>query len=324
MNTENQNMDSRGLLPKVFSGEATLDEKKQVDEWLEADPANRTEYESIARLWALTGKATEQGEIDIDLEWRKMETAISGTKTIHLARVLQIAASVILVSALALTGLKVSRGKTEKAPSAELSSLVLPDGSVLSLNAGSRATYKKGFGKTHRNIVLKGEAYFEVKRNDRLPFIVEAGESRIRVTGTKFNVNAYRKKNEIKVVVTSGEVQLYAAGQPLKREILAAGETGTYFGAERMVTKQPTKNLNELAWKTRIMDFQNTSLSEVAGVLMNTYHVEIDIDPAVQQCPVTVHFENQELTAILAVLKSTLALEMVTKGRHVAISGKGC
>ena len=58
MNTENQNIDPRGLLPKVFSGEATPDEKKQVDEWLAADPANRTEYESIARLWTLTGKVT--------------------------------------------------------------------------------------------------------------------------------------------------------------------------------------------------------------------------------------------------------------------------
>ena len=67
---------------------------------------------------------------------------------------------------------------------------------------------KKVLVKHTAHIALKGEAYFEVKRNDHLPFIVEAGESRIRVTGTKFNVNAYRKKNEIKVVVTSGEVQL--------------------------------------------------------------------------------------------------------------------
>jgi len=324
MNTNNQYIDPRGLLPKVFSGEATVDEKKQVDDWLAADPANRSEYNTISRLWSLTGKITEHGDINIDLEWRKMESAITRTKTMYLARFLQIAASVILVSTLVLTGIKISRGKTEKAPSSELSSVVLPDGTVITLNAGSKATYKKGFGKTHRTLALQGEAYFEVKSNDHLPFIVEAGKSHIRVTGTKFNVNANRKKNEVKVVVTAGEVQLYEAVQPLISETLAAGETGIYLSAERLVTKQPTKNLNDIAWKTMIMDFQNTSLSEVAGVLMNTYHVKIILDPAVQLCPVTVHFENQELIAILAVLKSTLSLELIIKGRHIAISGKGC
>jgi transmembrane sensor len=324
MNPENQNIDPRGLLPKVFSGEASPDEKKQVDDWLAADPANQAEYNAIARLWSLTGEVKELDELDIDLEWRKMESAITRTKTLYLARFLQIAASIILISVLALTGLKISRGITETAPSAKPSSVVLPDGTALSLNAGSKATYKKGFGKTHRTISLRGEAYFEVKRNDPLPFIVEAGKSRIRVTGTKFNVNAYHKRDEIMVVVTSGAVRLYDVGQPNKGETLFAGETGTFFSAERQVTKQPAMNLNDLAWKTRIMDFQNTALSEVARVLMNTYHVKIEIDPAVQHCPVTVHFENQELNAVLAVLKSTLSLELINKGRYIAISGKGC
>jgi ferric-dicitrate binding protein FerR (iron transport regulator) len=98
---------------------------------------------------------------------------------------------------------------------------------LLSLNAGSKVTYRKGFGTTHRNLVLKGEGYFEVKSDKLLPFIIEAGESRIRVTGTKFNVNAYHRK-EIRVTVTAGSVSLYDASQPSNQETLSAGETGIY------------------------------------------------------------------------------------------------
>jgi ferric-dicitrate binding protein FerR (iron transport regulator) len=72
------------------------------------------------------------------------------------------------------------------------------------------------------------------------------------------------------------------------------------------------------------MDFHNTTLSEVAAVLENTYHRKVWVDPAVRLCPLTVRFENQQLTPVLNVLRSTLDLTITVEDTHIVIKGDGC
>jgi ferric-dicitrate binding protein FerR (iron transport regulator) len=239
-------------------------------------------------------------------------------------RIMQIAASLVIITFLGFLAVKFSGTKTEKAPATAQTSVILPDGTSVSLNAGSAIYYKKGFGSAHRTVNLKGEAWFEVKKNPDLPFVISAGEANIRVTGTKFNVKAYRTLTDVRVTVTEGTVRFYNAAQPGEQITLHAGETGVMNKSSRSVTGMVTANLNDIAWKTGIMDFHDTRLTEVKEVLENTYHCKIDLDPAVAGCPVTVRFENRELDAVLNVLRSTLDLKITTKGRQITISGKGC
>lgn len=326
MDTNNKHIDPAGLLPKYFAGEALPEERRQVEEWLSSDDRNRQEYEAFEKLWNITGAASGRGDINLDAEWKRMDSYINPVriKTITLARVFRIAASVILVSALAFLGLKIAGTKSEKAPVAEMSNISLPDGSVISLNAGSKITYNKGFGQTHRNLNLKGEAYFEVKKNTALPFIVETQNTAVRVTGTKFNVRSYKEGKEVKVTVTEGSVAFYETARPAKKAELGAGETGMYDKSMKVIKKQEALNLNDIAWKTRIMDFSNTPLSEVGDIISNTYHRTVSIDPAVQGCSITVRFENQDLQKVLTILKSTLELSIATDGEQIIIKGSGC
>jgi transmembrane sensor len=326
MNNENIHTDPIGLLPKVFAGESSPEENRAVEEWLASDPANRILYDDIYRIWNLAPAAAVPGEIDIEREWQRMETSMNPARTVQFGfrRIMQIAASLILVSVLAFIGLKITGSKSASAPDHALSMVILPDGTSVALNAGSKITYLKGFGITHRNLRLKGEAYFEVKKNTGIPFIITAGDACIRVTGTQFNVNAYHRHSDIRVTVTEGVVRLYEASAPDRQVTLHAGETGTMNRTSSELKMLPTENLNDLAWKTKIIDFHNTSLEEVAEILMNTYHKEIKLDPALAHCTVTVRFEDRELDAVLSVLRSTLDLKIINKGRHIVISGKGC
>ncbi len=326
MHNDYQHIDPVGLLPKVFAGEATPEETRLVEEWREGDPKNQAEYEAIGKLWNISGEAAEPGEIDIDAEWRRMEVAMvpvhSGKSVVM--RIMQIAASLVIITVLGFMAIKFSGNKSEKAPATEQASVILPDGTSVSLNAGSVITYKKDFGSTHRKVKLKGEAWFEVKKNADLPFVITAGEANVRVTGTKFNVKAYHRLNDVRVTVTEGTVKFYNNVQPDKEITLHAGETGVMNKSDRMVTRLVTGNLNDIAWKTGIIDFHDTPLSEVTEVLIDTYHMKIDLDPAIGNCTVTVRFENRELDAVLNVLRSTLDLKITTKGKHITISGKGC
>ena len=238
MNSENKNIDPIGLLPKIFSGEATDEEKRLVDEWMGTDPANRNEYDAFARLWNLTALSSPPGEIDIEKEWRRIDRSISqtGNKTINLYNLIRIAAAVILISVLSYTGFRSMRYNSVKAPASELKVVQLPDGSEVSLNAGSKIVYRKGFGITDRNLSLRGEAYFEVNKG-QIPFIIQAGEAMVRVTGTKFNVKAYTGRTEIRVTVTEGTVKLYRSGRQQHETVITAGETGLFDRSEKTITK---------------------------------------------------------------------------------------
>ncbi|MBN1791238.1 MAG: FecR domain-containing protein [Bacteroidales bacterium] len=324
MDTNDKHIDPVGLLPKVFSGEASSDEKRLVDDWLLADPANREEYTAFARLWNITSTASHEDPIDIDSEWQKMNSTISvaPAKTISMARVLQIAAAIILVSLLGYTGYKIS-GPRWKSPMDKTTALQLPDGTALTLNAGSKITYKKGFGTSHRNLTLKGEAFFEVEKGI-IPFIISANEASVRVTGTSFNVKAYEDRSILKITVTEGTVSLYKTSEPQKETLLLAGETGVYDKSVKTITKLAASNPNDLSWKTRVIDFRSTPLSEVAETLSDTYHVTFNIAPALENCTVTVQFDNRDLGSVIEVLKTTLDLTIIQKDNLISITGKGC
>lgn len=326
MNNDNQHIDPVGLLPKVFAGEASPEEITLVKEWRTADPLNQAEYEVIGKLWNISGEAAEPGEIDLDAEWRRMEAVMAPVhsgKSVTM-RIMQIAASLVIITVLGFMAIRFSGNKSEKAPAASLATVFLPDGTSVFLNAGSVITYKKGFGSTNRTLHLKGEAWFEVKKNAHLPFVISSGEANVQVTGTKFNVKAYRRLKDVRVTVTEGTVKFYNSVEPEKEIIIHSGETGVMNKSDRVITSIVTGNLNDIAWKTGIIDFYDTPLSDVTEVLINTYHRKIYLDPAIGNCRVTVRFENKELDAVLNVLRSTLDLKITIKGKHITISGKGC
>ncbi|MBN2275496.1 MAG: FecR domain-containing protein [Bacteroidales bacterium] len=327
MDAENKHIDPVGLLPKYFAGEAEPEERKLVDDWLSADESNRKEFQVFKKLWNMTGSVSGEDGIDLDAEWHRLESftmPAEKAKTVSLVRIVRIAASVVLISALAFIGFKINSVETEKAPVAALSTIKLPDGTTISLNAGSKIAYQKGFGVTNRNLILKGEAYFEVAEDSSLPFVISSGEASIEVTGTSFNVRAYKDKPEIKITVTEGSVFVYDTRKPGNKTTLHAGETGIFNKAMKTVQKHELINMNDIAWKTKIIDFDNTPLTEVADILENTYHKTFEIDPSVQSCSITVHFDNQDLGDILRVMESTLDLEITAQGKRIIIFGDGC
>lgn len=324
MDNDRQHIDPIALLPRVFSGEARPEERRVVDDWIGASPDNRKEYGEFARLWDMTGNAVPTREIDIDTEWRRMESIVFPVRSLKPMRYLQIAALIAVVSVLAF--LAIRQGKVEQHRSSPLgtSEVILPDGSRVTLNAESKLTFRKGFGESHRRIILTGEAYFEVRPNAGLPFVVHAGSARIEVTGTRFNVRAYRKLNRISVTVTEGSVKLSEERNEVKTTPVRAGETGWYDVKSRRITHSEIQNPNDLSWKTGILDFRNTPLGEVVELLSNTYHRPFTIDPALNDCTVTVRFENRSLDEVLSVLKSTLGLEISEEGSQIKLKGPGC
>jgi ferric-dicitrate binding protein FerR (iron transport regulator) len=93
-------------------------------------------------------------------------------------------------------------------PLGSKSKIKLPDGTSVTLNAGSRLTYKTNFGKTNREVWLEGEGYFSVAKDKKRTFIVKTGYLDIKALGTEFNVKAYPNEKSIQTTLVEGSVKI--------------------------------------------------------------------------------------------------------------------
>ncbi len=326
MNNDAEHIAPIELLTKFLAGEASEKESEQVKAWCDASPDNLKEFEAIKTLWNYTNSPALKQEIDLDKEWQRMENTISPAKTrsLNFGRILAVAASVAALAILSVVGYQQTQLESFKTGIAETKEIKLPDGSVVNLNANTKLTYHKNFNKKNRELQLKGEAYFKVTKNKELPFIISANETKIQVVGTQFNVRAYKKYEEVKVTVLEGTVKLYDAKIPKKETLIKAGETGSFERSTKAIEKIPETDINDMAWKTRIIEFDNTSMEGVAQVLSNTYHVDIEVSDAIKTCTIDVRFDNEEFTEVIKVIKSTLGIRSKVVGERLILYGDGC
>src|SRR5690606_29628552 len=124
--------------------------------------------------------------------------------------------------------------------------LLLPDGSKVWLNACSELSFPSAFGRASRKVILRGEAYFEVKQQAQQPFFVEANGTMIAVMGTAFNVSAYPDEKEVLTTLTDGAVAVSLAKQ---RVVLEPGEQARADRGGSHLSKSKIDPEIFVAWK---------------------------------------------------------------------------
>ncbi len=150
----------------------------------------------------------------------------------------------------------------------------LPDGSMVQLNANSTLHYfpDNWWDKEERQVWLNGEAFFQVeKKNLGTKFIVHAGDMKVAVLGTQFNVRSRGEGAE--VVLTEGEVELDVEAQKI---MMQPGDLVSYSKEKHSVASKKVKTADYVAWKDGITVFNN-SLSEVVKELEIIYGVKFQI-----------------------------------------------
>jgi len=331
------------LITRYFSGETSEEELRLLSEWLKADQQNEQLFIQYKNTWQLLEKQKINSSINTDLEWtalqEKMGAAVSGIskdpKVItliqkparSLASYWKIAASVtILLAASFLLYFNLTKLQ-DVVITAQTTNIVhvLPDGSVVSLHAGSQISYAAEFDSKIRKVELKGEAYFEVAHDKTKPFVVASGDARVKVLGTKFNVNTNTSDGTMEVVLTSGKVSVFYKRSPHENVLLNPGEKAVLLVDQKQISKSPNADPNYMAWKTRVLVFDNETLSEVVKTLQIVYQIPITLaDPDLSVCRVTASFNDQSLESVLQVIKETFDLQVKENGKVVEISGNGC
>ena len=159
--------------------------------------------------------------------------------------------------------------KTIKVPERQDYQLTLADGTKVWLNAGTRLTYPEQFTERERVVALSGEAYFEVQSDAAHPFVVEAGNLRTYVTGTKFNVRTYVGE-EPKVTLVEGVVTVEGGGQRVQ---VAPGEHAVL--EETRLYKETADLEASLAWHEGMLFFMDASLRDILLAMGQWYNLTV-------------------------------------------------
>ncbi|MCK7554499.1 FecR domain-containing protein [Chitinophaga sedimenti] len=154
-------------------------------------------------------------------------------------------------------------------PAGKQHSVKLPDGTVARLNSASSLKFSVDFNEGVREVELTGEAYFDVARDEKRPFIVRSHAAQIKVLGTSFNVNSYNPKNII-TSLRSGSIMMQGAG---KDTVLKPGEAATVTASSMTVSKYSDDKA--FTWKDGIIDFDKASLEEIGDALARWYDVKV-------------------------------------------------
>lgn len=207
---------------------------------------------------------------------------------------------------------------------AEIRTVTLPDQTTVTLNRYSSLTYPDRFKGEKREVHLTGEAYFEVQKDTRHPFVVKANPVNVQVLGTHFNVEAYPDDPEVRTTLLEGSVAVSIPGEK-ERLVLQPDESAVYNRITNQLLREPTsESTNEIDWCSGDFIFDYLSLQEITRQLAHAFRVTFHItDPALKAYRLRAHFNGEEsLTQILDLLQEAGNFHYTQTGNAIRIYPK--
>jgi transmembrane sensor len=335
------------LLARYLSGESDNEEAAIINKWINSSSKNSLLFKNIKADWEKINSIKNMKKVDVDSAWENVkqrilssdpgiipvpEPARVDTAKLFLYRSLRIAASILLIIGLAFGAYKffvvpyLDNNTIIKSGSDNTSRLILPDGSQVYLNSGTLIRYANNFGNGSRKLFLKGEAYFNVTRDNNNPFTVTTSDAVVKVLGTSFNINTRASNNMTEVFVESGNVKLLQKNNPDNNILIEPGYIGELSG--KTLNKSENNDINYLSWKTKYLIFRETDLQTVVKKLEGVYNTSITLgSQKMANCKLTATFNNASLDSVLKVIEGSfnLQIENIVKSKDkVIIVGNGC
>lgn len=331
-----QSPDIAKLWQRYRQGKISREEYEQLIDWLD-NPGHETQAKKLLGAhWkkimeekpglALgTEEAFQKAWLTIQGDHQKKKVALSPA-------FIRLAASIALVLGLSwmffqyqtdLKGLWISATyQTVATAGGQHATVRLDDGTIVKLNESSKLSYPKHFATgTQREVLLEGEAFFEVSKNPKRPFVVSVQEARIKVLGTAFNVKESWHDSTLYVAVKEGKVSLAYQNKQEQAQILKVNDLG------RLNKKGIEKNrlndiANYLSWYSRRLVFEETMLPAVIQQLENIYEVKIKLQsPQLQDMVLTMDVPRHSIEKVLKDIANSLNLKVSQKGNQYVLEG---
>lgn len=335
---------NKDLIQRFLKQQTSAEESEKVIKWF-SNPKNEDEVSAIFKFdWENTEGSKANGKFDQTALFDLIKSRISDEKIIPIERnqrkpgiqayIMKIAA--IITLALGMSYLVFQLAPREEKITAQAniidkvtsrgqrSTILLSDGSKVILNADSKISYNENFQEKLREVILEGEAFFDVAKDPDRPFKVRTSNSVTTALGTSFNISAYSNDNSSKISLATGKVEVIKtsrANGKLEGIFLEPGEEALVNVDQSAIVKQPFNSKKVLSWKSGILYFDNTGLRETFNTLERWYNVnfEIHTNRDINNLKGTGEFENEKLSNVLSVLGHSMGFKYELKGKNVII-----
>lgn len=210
---------------------------------------------------------------------------------------------------------------SESAVLGERKVVVFQDGTKVYLNAGSKLSYPSFWTLSNRDVRLEGEAFFQVEKNPKRPFVVDMNGVSLTVYGTRFNAKAYPQDDAVEVVLFDGDVVFNAVGKDYDMEpseqLAYSRSTGN---VEIISLKSPN---DQILWTENVIMFRNNTLREIAEVLSRWYNVSFVMeDELLYSRTFTLKTDHQPLHVLLEEMEYVSDLHFEVDGNVVKVTQK--
>jgi transmembrane sensor len=302
-------------------------DKMILQQWRAADAANERTYleflnvqESINKLYSIQSNANASWEV-LNSKLSAIDKVSSKpiTKKLNYAFYIRAAAVLLLVSSLGYYFM--ANGKyavVSTSATADVTRLVLPDATIVNLNAGTKIRYNKENFLSDRNLeVLNGEVFIQVVKHEGAQFKVTAGGVEAEDIGTSFNVE--NLNDNVSVTVEEGKVALKHAGTN-QQLLLTAGKVGKFNVNNKQLSISDNSDLNYKSWLNKRFTFDGVSLSKVVSQLEEVYQVPVVVkgDLLNKRKFTVANLHYQTIDSALAVISASLQCKITReKGTYV-------
>lgn len=300
----------KSILKKYLNKEANAEESRMVDLWYQQLGGAKVENPFA------TGVADKNEVLDDIQEYLRVHTMPVRRRMIH-SNFFKYGIAAMLVLCIGL-GWMFTKQKTTPQQEILISTLPgthkevkLTDGTMVFLNAKSQLRVAKDFGQKDRKVFLEGEAFFKVARNEKQPFLIQSGPLRTRVLGTSFNINAYPDKDRIKVVVSTGKVEVSKAGEVLAQGMTTNQSVSYYRNTGKYELKDEDAKLTD-SWRDNKLYIDNASIPDIARQLELHYNIKVLCElKRPSNDKYTIRFNNESMSSVLKILS------MLTKNKFI-------
>ena len=290
-------------IEKYLAGQTTVAETEELLRWVNESEDNKKEFTEACKLWY----ALQANKYNSDKAFASFVASHAHKPT--KAKIYPIWKKISAVAAVAILTIGCFTLFTNKQPesitvannNAAVETVTLPDGSTIYLQNGASVTYPEEFATTSRTISATGNIFCEITRNENAPFTVTNNELTIKVLGTSFQVNS---TDNAYVVVETGKVQVSTDNQSV---IIEKGERADLTD-NTLVTTTNT-DINFLSWKTGLLQFRNTSLSQVFSDLARHYNCEFAYTKScadVAKMNLTGSYQDLPLAQVLQMIEAAI------------------
>ena len=218
----------------------------------------------------------------------------------------------------------------------------LPDGTQVWLNANSQLLYNsENFGKDERTVNLTGEAFFDVTKNEKIPFVIHAGVVNITVKGTAFNVKAYPKQKDIETTLLRGLIEITTSQDPERKIVIKpnekiiipseavmgedqkANDSGNSLYTISRLPKNEKNILSEIVWIKDNLEFDNQTFQDLSPQLESWFSVNIHFgDETIKHRRFSGSIERETLEQTLSAMQISYPFKYYITGNDVWINQK--